>query len=262
MGDIWGVTDAVGSLDSGDVDSLVHGHLQVVHFVAREIGARLPGHVDFEDLVSAGNAGLVQAARSFDASAGVPFKQWANRRIRGAILDELRSMDWASRGVRKEQKSLAEVEARLTAELGRFPQAAEVAREMGVSVQELAAKRGLGERRLLSLDVDESATQVQDPGQGPDEYVLLREQSELLRACVARLPQAQRRVLVGVFFEQLPMKELAAELGVTDSRVSQLKSEAVRAVRVMMHSSDTQRIPEQRTKSAPTKAPLKKQGFI
>src|SRR3712207_1282069 len=124
---------------SVDLDALVTGHMALVGHIVRESMGRLPTHVNRDDLTSAGLTALVQAAQSYDESRGVPFTRYAATRIRGAILDELRGIDWASRSVRRRARELDETRGRLAADLGRVPTEAEVAAAAGLTVEEVTA---------------------------------------------------------------------------------------------------------------------------
>jgi len=228
-----------------DVDELCRTHLPLVHFEVRAIGARLPGHVFTDDLVSAGMAALAMAARSFDASLGVPFGRYAVRRIRGALLDELRSADWATRSLRSKVRRRDAVHDALAASLGRRPSPAEVAGELGCSVAELERlDADLHASVVLRLDV---ITDVSGGGGAADailpstdatpEMVLMaRERQAYLRDAIEALPQRLATVVRGCFFEDRPMRELADELGVTESRISQMRAEALRLLRDGMNS--------------------------
>src|SRR5688572_3228902 len=121
------------------VDELVRSHLPLVGHLVREMLSRLPSHVSREDLVSAGMAALASAAKNFDAERGIPFGGFATTRIRGALLDELRGLDWASRSVRSRARRLDNAQQQLTATLGRTPTPAELAEAMGVAIDEIKA---------------------------------------------------------------------------------------------------------------------------
>src|SRR5947209_7846564 len=126
-----------------ELDQLIPGHLALVGDLVRELLARLPNHVSRDDLVSAGIAALAAAARGYDPGRGIPFRNFAATRIRGGLLDELRSLDWASRSVRSRARQVETVQQELTGTLGRRP-----------SAQELAAALGLGVDELNSVDED------------------------------------------------------------------------------------------------------------
>jgi RNA polymerase sigma factor for flagellar operon FliA len=216
-------------------EDTVRKHMPLVGHLVREMLVRVPAHVNRDDLMSAGYAALVAAARSFDDERGVPFPRFAAARIRGALLDELRGLDWASRSVRQKARRTDSARQALTAELGRTPTVAEVADRLGCRIEDIeSADDDVHRAVLFSLQgfatttVDELVT---EPGAGPEELLLRRERLGYLRHAVDVLPERLRAVIVGCFFEERPMADIAAELGVTDSRVSQLRSEALGLLR-------------------------------
>jgi len=222
-------------------DQLVRSHLPLVNYMVSEIASRIPRHVCRDDLVSAAMAGLAQAARAFDPTRGISFQRFASSRIRGALLDELRSRDWASRSVRAKARDVAQTTDQLTARLGRQPSAVEVAAAMGSSTTEIDAINTDVYRALVlnfdALPIDGNAEEVLLAGQsGPDEDVLDNEKRAYLVAAVDHLPERLRRVVIGYFFEELPMQTLAGELGVTDSRISQMRAEALVLLRDAINS--------------------------
>jgi RNA polymerase sigma factor for flagellar operon FliA len=213
-------------------DQLVRAHLALVNYMVAEIAGRIPRHVCRDDLISAGMAGLAQAARSFDPERGITFQRFASARIRGALLDELRSRDWASRSVRAKARDVQQVTDHLTARLGRQPSKTEVANAMGATQGELEAINTDVHRALVlnfdALPIDGNAEDVLlGTESGPDDDVLDNEKRSYLVAAVQHLPERLRRVVIGYFFEELPMQVLAEELGVTDSRISQMRAEAL-----------------------------------
>src|SRR5690554_3242711 len=120
-------------------DALIEDNLALIGYSVNEVSARVPAHVSRADLASAGALALVRAARSFDPSKGVPFARYASLRIRGALLDELRSMDWAPRSARRRAREVSTVADTLAGQLGRTPSSAEIARSMGLEVSEVEA---------------------------------------------------------------------------------------------------------------------------
>lgn len=217
-------------------EDLVREHLPLVGYAVSDICRRLPSHVRRDELESAGRAALAMAARSFVEERGVPFARYASRRISGALLDELRSHDWASRSVRRRAREQDEVADALSRELGRPATPAEIAARMGTTTEELAATQSDVHRAVVlsfqavvdTAGVD-SVLPSTDPA--PDEVLLERERQAYLHDAVAALPERLRAVVVAVFFEERPMAEIAAELGVTESRISQMRSEALALVR-------------------------------
>jgi RNA polymerase sigma factor for flagellar operon FliA len=217
------------------ITELVNEHLPLVGHLVRETLNRLPAYVNRDDLMSAGMLALVLSARSFDPSRGVPFGPYAAIRIRGALADELRLMDWASRAVRTKARETESVRATLAARLGRNPRREEIAQVMGVPVGELDALdadlRRAGVLSLQNLTPDESADLLPHREDGPEGLLLRREQVGMLHDAIAELPERLRYVVEQYFFAQRKMADIASELGVTESRVSQLRSEALTLLR-------------------------------
>jgi RNA polymerase sigma factor FliA len=224
------------------VDDLVRAHLPLVGHLVRELLTRLPAHVSRDDLTSAGMYALVTSAKGFDASRGVPFGRFAAIRIRGALTDELRTMDWASRAVRGKARDIDATRNELTAALGRVPRKDEVARAMGVTVSELDAVdadvRRAAVLSIQGLTDNDGADLLPASGAGPEGLLLRREQLGLLRDAIAELPNRLRTVVQQYFFEQRKMLDIADELGVTESRVSQLRSEALAMLRDGLRAQD------------------------
>jgi RNA polymerase sigma factor for flagellar operon FliA len=222
------------------VEDLVHSHLPLVGHLVREMLGRLPSHVSREDLISAGMAALASAAQSFDAGRGIPFGSFATVRIRGALLDELRGQDWASRSVRSRARRLEAAQQQLTASLGRTPTPTEVADALGVPVKEIKAVDSDVQRAVvLSLQgfaAGASDDLVPDRAAGPEELIVRRERIGYLHHAIEALPERLRRVVVAYFFDELPMSEIAEELVVTESRVSQLRAEALLLLRDGLNS--------------------------
>lgn len=183
------------------------------------------------------------AARSFDSSRGVPFTGFAAIRIRGALTDALRSMDWASRAVRSKARQVDAVRNDLAAALGRTPSREQIAQAMGGTVADLdAVAADLDRAAVLSLHslhpdgVDERLPQASD---GPEALLIKREQIGYLHDAIAELPERLRLIVHRYFFDNRKMSEIAAELGVTESRISQLRSEALVLMRAAMAAMTT-----------------------
>lgn len=229
------------SVQSLDVDELCRVHLPLVHFEVRAISCRLPGHVYTDDLISAGMAALAMAARSFDPTLGVPFGRYAVRRIRGALLDELRSADWATRSLRAKVRKRDAIHDALAAELGRRPNDTETAAAMGITTSELERlDADLHSSVVLRLDVitDTTGADAILPATTatPEATLIARERTAYLRDAIDVLPQRLQTVIRGCFFDDRPMRELADELGVTESRISQMRAEALKLLREGMNA--------------------------
>jgi len=217
---------------------LVESHLPLVGHLVRETMHRLPAHVHVDDLTSAATTALVLSAGNFDATRGVPFGAYARLCIRGALVDELRSMDWASRRVRRSARNLQTVEDELTGALGRTPSTDEVAAATGLSPAEVADVRREADRAVvLSLDAfDGIGASARATGEDPESVILTREKLGYLHDALAELPERLRSVIIAYFFEQRPQQEIAASLGVTPSRISQLQSEALRLLNAALRA--------------------------
>ncbi len=221
---------------NGEQERLLLEHLPIVRFLARRIHERLPQHVDIEDLVSAGVVGLMDAFTKFDPQKKVQFRSYAQFRIRGAILDSLRTLDWSPRELRRKGRAAEEAVRMLTSRLGRSPGEAEIAAEMGLGLEEY--QRLLGELKGLeigTLHVEHNEDSGEEelayiPGR-PDEdplFCCLRgELQEKLGEAIEHLPERERLVMTLYYFEELTMREIGLALGVVESRVSQIHASAV-----------------------------------
>jgi RNA polymerase sigma factor for flagellar operon FliA len=214
-----------------DPEDLIIGSIPVVTHIVRETMNRVPSHVSRDDLTSAGLAALVQASKSFDAARGVPFARYAATRVRGAILDELRGIDWASRSVRRRARDLDATRSQLAAILGRTPSPDEVARAAGMTPAEVAQNdEDIARAQVLSLQGAQDASLdeiLPTGGPTPEQLVEHRERLTYLIEAVDELPERLRIVVTDYFLNERPMSEIAAELGVTESRVSQMRAEAL-----------------------------------
>lgn len=216
-------------------EDIVQAHMSLVGHLVREMLARVPAHVNRDDLMSAGYAALVGAARGFDAERGVPFARFAAARVRGALLDELRGLDWASRSVRQRARRTDTARQELTAELGRTPTVAEVAERLGCTVEDIESADDDVQRAVVfSLQGFATAGAediVTEPSAGPEELLIRRERLGYLRHAVDALPERLRAVVLSYYFDERPMAQIALDLGVTESRVSQLRAEALGLMR-------------------------------
>jgi len=212
-------------------ETLIRENMALVGHMVREMLFKVPPHVHRDDLASAGYTALVTAARAYDPGRGIPFGRFAASRVRGALLDELRSMDWATRSVRARARRAEVARHELTTKLGRTPTPTELASLLGVGVSELAnVDDDVQRAAVLSLQGFAAGTaedMVTDSGMNPEEMLLHRERIGYLHDAVAVLPERLRFVVEASFLQERPLSEVAAELGVTESRVSQLRTEAL-----------------------------------
>ena len=231
---------------------LVTSNLALVGYVVSGLAMKLPTYVDREELRSAGLEGLVQAAHSFVEDREVPFRHFAITRIRGAIIDDLRRKDWASRSVRQAGRAREGAVDHLVATLGANPSSVEIAEYMGISVEELSnLDASLSRGSVLSLDAVPSpgavsAADLLDSDSGsPEEQLLDNEFQGYLRAAVTALPDRLETVITRYFLQGDAMAEIAADLGVTESRVSQLRAEALVLLRDGLNTHlEPERVPE------------------
>jgi RNA polymerase sigma factor for flagellar operon FliA len=228
--------------ENQELSRLIEQHLPLVKHIVFQVAVHFPRHVDRDELARAGALGLVEAARRYDESRGVPFERFAAQRIRGAILDAVRAADWAPRSVRTLARKLESVEQRLATELGRVPSPVEMAEALGMTRDELSRLQDrmfrsvvLALEHEVNEDGDEDLTLVDvlrdRSSVEPLEELETRELHAYLRDAVNLLPERQRLVIVGYFLEDRTSQELARFLGVTESRVSQLRSEALQMLK-------------------------------
>ena len=225
-----------------DRNDLVMQELSQVYYIASRIRERLPQHVELEDLVNAGVLGLLEASRTFDCSKNAQFKTFAKFRIRGAILDSLRDADWGSRYLRKRGREIADVTSQLEGRLGRHPVDTEIAEEMHIEidrlrkiVQQLDGLHLVGQQMAVSndssesLDVIESAPNVDDPD--PFDLCLQGERKAHLAEAIAKLSEREQLILSLYYREELTMKEIAEVVGMSLSRVSQIRQAMMNKLR-------------------------------
>jgi RNA polymerase sigma factor for flagellar operon FliA len=241
-------------------ESLLLEHLPIVRFLARRIHERLPQHVDMEDLVSAGVVGLMDAFAKFDPGKKVQFRSYAQFRIRGAIIDSLRTLDWSPRELRRKGRAVEEAIRVSTARLGRPPSEAEVAAEMDIRLEEyqqlLGELKGL-EIGTLHLEHNEDSGEEElayIPGR-PEDDPLFRcmrgELEERLAGAIDQLPDRERLVMTLYYFEEMTMREIGLVLGVVESRVSQVHASAVVHLRVALRDLSSRAPDERRAGPSP-----------
>lgn len=205
--------------------------MPLVHQVAAQVARRLPNHVRLDDLVSAGMLGLAGALNRFDPERAETFRGYAEFRIRGEIIDELRRRDHMSRDARADSRRLHAVIEELRQQRGAEPDAKEVADRLGISLAEL---RSLQLRAHDATTVSLSNVTVSSVERSPEDHAAVGEDRERLAAAIQRLSERRRVVLWLYYFEELPLKEIGDLLDVTPSRVCQIRSEAVAALKKIM----------------------------
>ncbi len=242
-------TARCGPLEREQRDAIVMSHLPLVRAIAGRVRENLPVQVELDDLVHAGILGLFDAVQKYDPSKRVVFHLYAKHRIRGAILDSLRQLDWASRDLRKRYKYIEAMTQRLSYQLGRAPTEAELAREMGVSLTrwrklslELHAA-GLGTpqshvsgtyaetlERHIAADAPHSEEEL------PDKVCERRQLQSVLATAMQTLPLRYQRVVVLYYSQGATMRQIGSELGVNESRVSQIHKAALEKLNLALRS--------------------------
>jgi RNA polymerase sigma factor for flagellar operon FliA len=215
-------------------------YLPFVRRIAGRIARGLPPHIAMEDLVSAGMIGLCDALDRFDPQKGRRFESYAEFRVRGAILDDLRRWDLMARDARLESKRIQRAIATLTQRLGCNPEEEELAAHLDLSVDQLRATlQRLGHVQVVSIEDlcrhDPDGWAGGSGGDDPFEHAFMAEARRKLAEAIPHLPQRLRMALTLYYHEKLPVKDIAALMGVTESRISQMMSEAVHRLRAAMH---------------------------
>jgi RNA polymerase sigma factor for flagellar operon FliA len=227
-------------------DELIKAHLDYVDFVVQRMRPQIPGHISLEDLKSAAMYGLMDAASRFDPGKGVLFKTFAETRIRGAVLDELRKMDWFSRSMRDKHSRVFREIKRLEQELGRDPTEEEIAEAMGLELTEYQQiLNEIGHLGVISLNemLDAAAggdtflDQLNDINElSPEEAVEAKERIRELADALDRLPEKERLVITLFYYEEFTQKEIAGILELSEGRISQLHSQALLKLRSKLKS--------------------------
>lgn len=224
-------------------DYFVVKYAPLVKFVAGKVVTGMPNNIEFDDLVSYGVFGLIDAISKFDPTRGIKFKTYATTRIRGAIFDELRSIDWIPRSIRSKAKQIEMIISELENKLGRTVEDEEIASEMGMSVDEFQSLLNkLSGTSMLSLndiwhmgdDSDELSIleTLEAPSDlKPDVVIEKEEIKELIKQSIAKLPDKEKKVIILYYIEDLTLKEIGEILEVTESRVSQLHTKAIMRLR-------------------------------
>lgn len=228
-------------------DELILQQLPQVHYIARRVFERLPQHVPFEDLVHAGVIGLIEAIRSYDPTKSVPLKSFAKFRIRGAIIDSLRELDWGSRPLRQKARNIEDAISRLAAQHGRQPDEEEIAAELGLTLQALHdtavrvdGLRLVGQEVNAAYDRSEKQDLIEtapSKDKGPDELYLRTEVKDQLAEAISTLGEREQMVISLYYKEELTMKEIAAVLQIGESRVCQIHALALPKLRAALRGA-------------------------
>ena len=236
--------------DEGLRDRLILTYAPLVKYVAGRLGSGLPAHVDDEDLVSYGLLGLIGAIERYDPDRDVKFETYAIARIRGAIIDELRALDWVPRSVRARARDIERAIGELEAKLGRAPTDEEISKKLGITEEELEESLGeIARSSIAALDElwtvsgstgDQVAlidTIEDESAPDPQGTLSVTEQKEALADAIARLPEREKLVVTLYYYEELTLREIGEVLGVTESRVSQLHTKAILRLKAHISSS-------------------------
>ena len=220
-------------------ERLIVAYAPLVKYVAGRLGSGLPAHVDEGDLVSYGLLGLIGAIERYDPERDIKFETYAIARIKGAIIDELRALDWVPRSVRSRAREIERAIAELEARLGHAPTDEEIAGKIGISVEELeesltdisrSSIAALDELWSVSGEGDQISLldTIEDPsGARPADALDETELKEIVADAISRLPEREKLVITLYYYEELTLREIGEVLGVTESRVSQLHTKAI-----------------------------------
>ncbi|MEY2417361.1 MAG: polymerase sigma factor FliA [Actinomycetota bacterium] len=228
--------------DKAEADRLIEEYLPLVGHVVTQVAVQFPRHVDLGELNSAGTMGLVEAAYRYEPDRGVPFRHFAGHRIRGAILDFVRKMDWAPRSVREDARRVDKARTDIAGATGSNPSREALSEALGMSSAEVHNIEARASRALLlSLDAPVGDAQGDESGMSeslcdntlvePSEVLEIREMHGYLRDAVASLPAKHSLVVQKTYLEDVPAQDVAAELRISVSRVSQLRTEALEMLR-------------------------------
>ena len=227
-------------------EEVIKRYSPMIKYVANRIAMRLPPHIEVDDLISVGVLGLMDAITKYDSSRGAKFKTYAEFRVRGAILDELRSLDWVPRSIRQKASQVDKVVQGLQAKLRRQPEDEEVAKEMGLSLDQ--SHETLNETKSIPIFSLEDLGIAKESGDqqslldclagkadaDPQTQVRLVELKEIIAKAIDALPEKERLMVSLYYYEELTMKEIGAVLDITESRVSQIHSKAVYRLRTKL----------------------------
>ena len=226
--------------DTDSENALIEKYLSLVSSIAGRLAMTLPEHVDQDDLYSSGLVGLLQALRNYDPTCGASFETYARTRVRGAMLDELRKMDWVPRTVHEKARKIQAVMARLEQKLGQVPSEAQMAKELNISMQEYG--KLINEIRPASFICLDTVSSEDDTGdlyevvansaeESPFEQISQRELKQVILERLKELPEMQRKVLALYYGAELHLREIAEAVGLTESRICQIHAQAILSIR-------------------------------
>jgi RNA polymerase sigma factor for flagellar operon FliA len=226
--------------DTDSENALVEKYLSLVSSIVARLAMTLPDHVDQDDLYSSGLVGLLQALRNYDPTCGASFETYARTRVRGAMLDELRKMDWVPRTVHEKARKIQAAMSQLEQKLGQVPTEAQMAKVLNLSIQEYG--KLLNEIRPAAFICLDTVSSEDDSGdlyevvansseESPLEQISQRELKRVILARLKELPEMQRKVLALYYGEELHLREIAEAVGLTESRICQIHAQAIISIR-------------------------------
>ncbi len=230
--------EAFGKVPADLKERIVLEHTPLIRYIVNRIAVRLPSHIDLEDLQNTGVIGLMDAIDKYDPEKNCKFKTYAEFRIKGAILDQLRSLDWVPRSIRQKSRRLEQAYSEVEQRLGRSATENEVASSLGLELEEfhylINQVKGIS---MVNLDELRSHPDIDQPSYGdifedvkaenPFASLKTRELREAVADCIGALPEKERLVISLYYYEDLNMKEIGNVLGITESRVCQIHTKAV-----------------------------------
>ena len=245
--ELWSRWKSKGDMNARE--TLIVRHMRIVKYIAGRMAIHVPSSVEMDDLVGWGVLGLIDAVEKYDHTQEIKFTTYASIRVRGAILDQIRSLDWAPRSLRAMARKIVGARERLRHEIGREPNNEEIAEHLGateeqvddtvaqvqtaqvLSLQDYLPSEDSAQTRKLDVTVDERAS-------NPDAAVQERERRDRIAQAILRLPDQQQKVLNLYYFEELTLKEIGVVLDVSESRICQIHSAAMKTLRKTVHGGE------------------------